>query len=279
MAEVFGVAADAVGVVSLSIQLAESLQKVKSFYASVKNAPLQVAELIEEIDIMQGILSDLEASSQTVASNSNMKRCIKVAQRATESFAAFSEELQASIKKRRYRGGVRFALNREDIKQMLDQLERIKSSLSLAHSLYQQATAEDRHIVVMQALSPTQTSVVQITQTCQGTLHQQNYFALAHRHPRAGGKRLFCVTTPTWLCKTVCQLEMRRSIAGLNIFARIYGIMPRDALIFQACADGDIVEMQRLFEDRLASPYDRDEYGQDLWLVSRLLLGKLRQAC
>jgi hypothetical protein len=49
MAEVFGVAAGAIGVVSLSIQLAESLQKVKRFYGAVKNAPPQVEELVEEI--------------------------------------------------------------------------------------------------------------------------------------------------------------------------------------------------------------------------------------
>lgn len=75
MAEAFGIAAGAIGVVSLSIQLAESLQKVKTFYASVKNAPPQVAELIEEFEIMQDILSDLEVGSQsaTAASSSNMQ--------------------------------------------------------------------------------------------------------------------------------------------------------------------------------------------------------------
>ena len=52
MAEVFGIAAGTIGVVSLSIQLAESLQKVKSFYSAVKNAPTQAEELIEEIEIM-----------------------------------------------------------------------------------------------------------------------------------------------------------------------------------------------------------------------------------
>ena len=74
MAEVFGIAAGAIGVVSLSIQLAESLRKVKGFYAAVKNAPTQVEELIEEIEIMQDILSDLESGSQSasMASSASM---------------------------------------------------------------------------------------------------------------------------------------------------------------------------------------------------------------
>jgi hypothetical protein len=81
MAEVFGVAAGAIGIVSLSIQLAESLQKVKCFYGAVKNAPPQVEELIEEIEIMQDILSDLESGSQSanMASSASMRRCMKVA--------------------------------------------------------------------------------------------------------------------------------------------------------------------------------------------------------
>lgn len=275
MAEVFGVAAGAVGVVSLSIQLAESLQKVKAFYASVKNAPLQVAELIEEIEIMQDILSDLEGGSQTVALSANMKRCIKVAQRASKGFAKFSEELQASIKKRRYRGGVRFALSRDDMKQMLDQLERTKSSLLLAYNLYQQATAEDRHSSMMKAVSSSQASVMQMAQTTtQSTLSAQDPSVLVHsvvqksRHLCAVDKRLFRINTPTWLSKTIWQLEMGRSVAGFSIFARTYGIVPENSPIFEACRAGDITEMQRLFDCRLASPYDEDQYGNTLWLVS-----------
>lgn len=158
MAEAFGIAAGAIGVVSLSIQLAESLQKVKSFYAAAKDAPPQIEELIEEIETMQDILSDLESGTQSanIASSTNMQRCIKVAQRATKSFVSFSSELQSRVKKSRFRGSVKFALSQEDIRQMLDQLERTKSSLNLVYNLYQQATAEDRHAALVSAVLSTQ---------------------------------------------------------------------------------------------------------------------------
>ena len=102
----FGIAAGAIGVVSLSIQLAESLQKVKSFYAAAKNAPTQIEELIEEIEIMQDILSDLESGSQSanMASSASMRRCMKVAQLATKNFVAYSGQLQTRIKKSKFRG-------------------------------------------------------------------------------------------------------------------------------------------------------------------------------
>ena len=50
MAEAFGVAAGVFGVVSMSIQLAESVQKVRSFRANFKQACPRLADLVEEID-------------------------------------------------------------------------------------------------------------------------------------------------------------------------------------------------------------------------------------
>jgi hypothetical protein len=263
MAEVFGVAAGAIGVVSLSIQLAESLHKVKSFYASVKNAPPQVAELIEEIEIMQDILGDLETGSQgaTVASSPTMRRCTKVADGATRRFTTFATELQTRVKKSKYRGGIKFALSRDDIKQMLDQLERTKSSLNLAYSLYQQAKAEDRHVALIQAVASSHGTAVQMVQKNEVLLTVQDT-------KLATGKTLFKLTTPDWLSSTICQLEVKRSIVGLDISMRKSGIVLEDALFFKACCSGGVAGMQRLFDGGLASPSDRNDYGLSLWEVS-----------
>jgi hypothetical protein len=275
MAEILGVAAGAIGVVSLSIQLAESLHNVKSFYESVKNAPPQVAELIEEIEIMQDILGDLETGSQgiSVASTPTMRRCMKVADGATKRFTAFATELQTRIKKSKYRGGTKFALNRDDIKQMLDQLERTKSSLNLAYSLYQQATAEDRHAALIQAVSSSQGTTMQTAQTVKVSLPAQDIAMQWHagrqvsRCQLVTGKPVFKMTTPEWLSSTICQLEVRRSIVGLYVFMRTYGIVPRNSPVFEACDRGDVECMQRLFDSGLASPFDKDGDGFSLWKV------------
>jgi hypothetical protein len=266
MAEVFGIAGGAIGAISLSIQLAESLQKVKSFYAAVKNATTQVEELIEEIEIMQDILSDLESGSQSanMASSASMRRCMKVAQRATKSFVDFSGQLQARIKKSRFRGGVKFALSRDDIKEMLDQLERTKSSLNLAYSLYQQATFEDRHAALLSAVSSSQGVAVG---TAQLTVKLERTVSQISRHSCLSGNRLFHMMTPEWISNTIWQFEMRRSIAGFNVLLRTYGIVPHNAPVFKACREGDVIEMQRLFDNKLASPFDRSP-NWDLWRVS-----------
>ncbi|GAB7329277.1 hypothetical protein MBLNU13_g01083t1 [Cladosporium sp. NU13] len=264
MAEVFGIAGGAIGAISLSIQLAESLQKVKGFYAAVKNAPTQVEELIEEIEIMQDILSDLESGSQSanMASSASMRRCMKVAQRATTSFVAFSCQLQTRVKKSKFRGGVKFALSRDDINQMMDQLERTKSSLNLAYSLYQQATIEDRHAALLSAVSSSQG--VAIGTSLDNATLERNVTQVSRRSCLSGN-RLFHITTPEWISNTIWQFEMRRSIAGYNILLRTYGIVPWGAPIFEACINGDVVEMQRLFDNRLASPFDKSQMDFNLW--------------
>jgi hypothetical protein len=63
MAEAFGAAAGVFGVVSLSIQLAESIQKVKSFRANFKHACPRLADLVEEIAETYDLMKDLEYQS------------------------------------------------------------------------------------------------------------------------------------------------------------------------------------------------------------------------
>lgn len=57
MAEVVGVV---VGVVSLGVQLAESLKKVKRFYDTVREAPERLSDIIDEIGSLSDILTELE---------------------------------------------------------------------------------------------------------------------------------------------------------------------------------------------------------------------------
>ena len=199
-----------------------------------------------------------------MASSASMRRCMKVAQRATNGFVAFSGQLQTRIKKSEFRGGVKFALSRDDIKEMLDQLERTKSSLNLAYSLYQQATFEDRHAALLSAVSSSQGVAIG---TALNTVKLERSVSQVSRRSCINGNRTFQMTTPEWISNTIWQFEMRRSITGFNILLRTYGIIPNDAPVLQACKKGDVVEMQRLFDNRLASPFDRSP-NWDLWAVS-----------
>jgi hypothetical protein len=49
---------------------------------------------------------------------------------------------------------------------------------------------------------------------------------------------------------------------------RAYNIVPSDSPILEYVQQGNIGEVQKLFEKRKASPYDRDPYGFTLLDVS-----------
>jgi hypothetical protein len=75
------------------------------------------------------------------------------------------------------------------------------------------------------------------------------------------------MTTPEWISNRIWQVEMRRSIAGSWISLRTYGIVPWGSPILEACRKGNVAEMQRLFDNRLASPFDKSADNMGLWEV------------
>jgi hypothetical protein len=90
MAEVVGVV---VGVVSLGVQLAESLQKVKRFYNTVRDAPERLADIIDEIGSLSDILTELEDDSTSSGANNppNMQRCVAACRKAVDRFSTFAK--------------------------------------------------------------------------------------------------------------------------------------------------------------------------------------------
>jgi hypothetical protein len=278
MAEAFGVAAGVFGVVSLSIQLAESVQKVKGFYANVKNAPPRLADLLEEIAEMSELIKELEHEqrSTSVATSPLMNRCIESSLTAVEYFTTFSLELDTRVKRRKIGGGVKFALDQEEIERMLNRVERAKSLLTLAYMQYQTALQQYQHdqmLEALQKLSLGQATLLQLVTpalTVQGPVTSDTVVVPNHNKVSTKAKVLFGARTPAWLSNSIWQIALNRSISGWEFTIRTYGVVAYDAPIFMACELGDSLAMQRLFDTRMASPFDQKEHGESLWDVSFL---------
>lgn len=135
MVEAFGAAAGGFGVGSLSIQLAESVQKVKSFHANFKHACPRLADLVEEIAETCDLMKDLEHQTQNTDAVPTllMCRCINISRRAVEYFAKVTSELEIFAKRKKIRGGIKFALSEDEIARMLSRMERTKSLLAIAY--------------------------------------------------------------------------------------------------------------------------------------------------
>jgi hypothetical protein len=278
MAEAFGVAAGVFGVVSLSIQLAESVQKVKAFYANVKNAPPRLADLLEEIAEMSELIKELEYEqrSTSIVTSPLMKRCIESSLKAVEYFAMFSVELDTRVRRRKISSGVKFALGQDEIERMLNRVERAKSLLTLAYMQYQTALQRHQHdqmLQTLQQLSLGQATLLQLVTpalTAQGPIISDAVVVPNRKRVSTRAKELFRAHTPAWLSNTIWQIALNRSISGWEFTMRIYGVVAANAPIFTACKGGDSLAIQRLFDTRVASPFDQSEHGASLWEVSSL---------
>ena len=98
MAEVVGVV---VGVVSLGVQLAESLQKVKRFYDTMRGAPERLADIIDEIGSLSDILTELEQHPTSSGPNTGptMQRCVAACRKAVDRFSTFADSLESRMKR------------------------------------------------------------------------------------------------------------------------------------------------------------------------------------
>jgi hypothetical protein len=112
MAETVGLV---VGVVSFGVQLAESLQKVKRFYNTVKYAPARLADIIDEIGSLSDILTELEQdpTSSGVDTGPAMQRCVAACRKAVDRFATCANSLESRMKRSKGLGSVKFAKHRK----------------------------------------------------------------------------------------------------------------------------------------------------------------------
>lgn len=272
MAEVVGLV---IGVVSLGVQLAESVQKVKRFYDTVKDAPERLTDIIDEIESLSDILTEMEGdrTSYTAELGPKMQRCAATCRQAVDKFSTYADSLESRMKRHSRRGSVKFAMKSESIEGVISRLESSKSNLVLAYMLYREAVAEKRAIQMQQ-----QMETMAVTQTL--LLHQP---LLAPATPNTSsnnsrptpilhGKNVVRLSSPKWLSRAVWELAIERAISGWTFSLRSYRIVPFESSVTQACLTDDVVLLQQLFSRKEASPFDKTQAPSFLSRDDNLLL-------
>ncbi|KAJ9615915.1 hypothetical protein H2200_001992 [Cladophialophora chaetospira] len=152
----FGVAASGAGLLSLSIQLLECATKLKRLQHTARNAPQTLAKLVFELETMGIALRTLEQRRQQESpSETLLARCVMSCQQCTADISRLVDRLEKSTTN--IIGKVYFAFKQREVMEMLDSLEKAKSSLQLAYTMYQ--TEEQRrhdqahaHTLALQSL-------------------------------------------------------------------------------------------------------------------------------
>ena len=150
--ELLGVVAGGAGLLSLSIQLCENAQKLRSLYHQARDAPQTLERLAFEMETMALLLEQLERYRQEDRpSSAFLVRCIESCQRSTARIQEAVNKMSQVIGRHAWTGRGSVAIKGRDIKELLSELEQAKTSLQLAVMTYN-AEEQARRFQAQQAL-------------------------------------------------------------------------------------------------------------------------------
>ena len=143
MAEALAVVASGMSVVSLAIQVAENLEKLKRFWELIEAAPEEVRLAFEEVEILSLVLEDIDRGVQqqlllSPAIKVAVMKSLRLCRSCGDALGALAKEMENSIMFGRRRGGLKVALKQEKMNIFKRKLENAKATFLLAHHCYSQ---------------------------------------------------------------------------------------------------------------------------------------------
>lgn len=137
MAEIFGAVASGAGLVSLSMQLLESAQKLKGFYDSSRDAPDTVKQLCFDLETMSMALRQFEQYRQSdIFGSELLSRCIVACDQSVVKIKSAVEKIDRLLSRARFAGRVYMGFKEPEVRKLLEEMEHAKSSMLLAYTSY-----------------------------------------------------------------------------------------------------------------------------------------------
>ncbi|RDW64424.1 ankyrin repeat domain-containing protein [Aspergillus mulundensis] len=260
MAEAFGVVASAISILSLLEHIITSIEKLKALRAFIKSIPRELEDLIEEIEIVQGVL-------QTLTPDMFDFMNIPLTQRRLSSFQSDLEVLIREIEKYRIAATgrriamVKLALKRDEIRAQRQNLDNIKGTLLLLQQAYCSASLRELGSIIRTQTSQTSKLKMEAHKQNDQSLYQTRRGKTQRNEQQTWKLQL---RTPLIVIDKFWNFQLRRLYSGWTFSIRSCNIVPRNAPIWDACWKGDVEEVQRLFSAGLATPLDCDDLGRSI---------------
>lgn len=129
-------AASGIAVVSIAIQVSDSLQKVSDFIESIQEAPEEMESTFSELQVLSSLLEDIRLHNPLLSTNSSAQAILGSLEKKISSFMdlvnRYKPGLQSPDRRRRTWSAFRVASKREKFKKLRDSLNDTKSTLILA---------------------------------------------------------------------------------------------------------------------------------------------------
>lgn len=120
------------------MQLAESAMKLDKLYRAARNAPHTIARLVHDLETMAIALHQLEEDRQRTGDNGLfLMRCITACQHSIAQVKQLVDKMERCLKDHVKIGGRAYiAFEERDVRELLDDLEKTKSSLQLTYTMF-----------------------------------------------------------------------------------------------------------------------------------------------
>jgi hypothetical protein len=137
---VFGIAAGVVGFVSLSIQLTDSVRKLRDYYQAYDNAPLDIKSLIDTLETLRCILDQVSPSMSTSDANQVPTRlledCKNWCRGIKDNIHRTMDTIEADILQHPRLGKAKYAFRKTAIDKLLQQLQDSKLDILLCQQIF-----------------------------------------------------------------------------------------------------------------------------------------------
>ena len=103
MAEVLGAVASGISIGTLAAQVVNSVTKLKSYWDEIKEAPEDIQLLMEQIEDLQFILTEMEEDqhrnpmSGTILNSATIARCLNRCKKGADALEDLADDLSADI--------------------------------------------------------------------------------------------------------------------------------------------------------------------------------------
>ncbi|KAL3480026.1 hypothetical protein BJX99DRAFT_46039 [Aspergillus californicus] len=265
MAETIGVVASAISILTLLEHIIDSIDKIKALQQFINTASSDLQDLIEEIEIVQAVLISLRPETLDFLNLPSTRRRLNAFQNDLEALILEISKYKDTAGSRKL-GAVKVFFKRETLRTHRQNLDNIKNTLVLLQQAYcstslrELTTKFDSHYALVKkdkiaSEDNQETSCHQV---------QRN----ERRTPKSGYKRDYRFRTPLGFMDKMWTISTNTLYSGWTFTVQVHNIIPFDSPVFLHCENGEIEEVQRLFSNRLASPFDCDPYGKSLLHVA-----------
>ncbi|KAL3447631.1 hypothetical protein BJX65DRAFT_89859 [Aspergillus insuetus] len=275
MAEVFGVVAGGFGVVGLVDQIVKTISTLRSLRTFVENAPTELEDLIEDAEVVQGVLETLDPASLGSLNRPSTECRLRKFQKDLEDTINEMRQFTASAASRKKIEKMKLAWKKDAVKARKQNLETIKQTLLLLQASYHSVSIRQQNAAISQLVAVIQTQTTRGSTKCTGA-HQEpegGYLQISKkRSQRARGSNTksseYRLRIPLAFINKLWTIQTNRLVSGWTFTFQTHNLISDASPVFKYCADGNVAEVQRLFSSRLASPVDCLSNGTSLLSIA-----------